>query len=758
MSLKKQFLVLIGIPLTGMFIIFIVGTYYFTSFQSSLSNLVVIEHDRATMINGDRDAHQAYIAETEAIGTHRIERLKELDKANIENIQQTWERIQGPSQRFPDDMKGDTEAFQKDFQKWKGHSRNVIQYALETAAGNSEIIKSSEAAIIAFNKMRDQIDQIGETIEEKMKKERNFERRKQLETALSLVLNGDRDAYQAYAAQLQAKETSNHEHLLKLNTDNIDNIDQTVTRVTKGARIVGKASADNLESFQSYFINWKQQSRKVFEIALSKMAKENAQQKESKLSGAAFKSMRNVIDQLGEKQEHRTETATNTMVSSISGTLIFYIITVIIILAISIFFSTVLIRSIIKALSTYITMARSIADGELPEALKTDRSDEIGLLAEALNQMVSSLKEKVNFAKQISEGDLDAVLENSSERDRLGVTLEKMKENLTEMIIHIKSSTSSLTDSLSGLSAVSSQMSGATTEMSTQSTTVAGAAEEISAGIETLASSNSEMNANVHSISATATQVSDNMKGISSSMDQLEDSIKKVSDRSGHAQEIAKQAITTAARSTEKMNELDMSANKIGEFSQIIKEIAQQTNLLALNANIEAASAGEAGKGFAVVANEIKELANQSSRSAEDISETISEIQKNTETSVHSMKDVTTIISTIDQSTSEIFDLSKEGSKNVNLIVNNVKESTTGIEEVSSLIKEISSATDSAAKTSEEFTLSSGEISKNMQELNRVVSDTANGVNQVHSQANALSEVSEKLQMMVEKFKLSSSD
>ena len=71
------------------------------------------------------------------------------------------------------------------------------------------------------------------------------------------------------------------------------------------------------------------------------------------------------------------------------------------------------------------------------------------------------------------------------------------------------------------------------------------------------------------------------------------------------------------------MRDLDQSSTEISKFTETIKMIALQTNLLALNATIEATSAGEAGKGFAVVAHEIKELANQSAKAAEDIAKKI---------------------------------------------------------------------------------------------------------------------------------------
>lgn len=414
----------------------------------------------------------------------------------------------------------------------------------------------------------------------------------------------------------------------------------------------------------------------------------------------------------------------------------------------------IIVRKIIKPISQAIEVNQSLTKGDLDVIIEIRSQDEVGKLLQAIKEMVRVLKDRTNIAEKIANGDLTVDATLMSEKDSLGKAFHKTTKYLNGIVGNIAENSNTLASTSEQLSVISGQISNTTSEMASQASMVVSASDEMAANISTMAAGSLEMSTNIQSISATTTEMTQNISDISSSIGGISDISKEVSTKSIKTSQVTTQADEMSKSAAVNMDELSKSAHEIGEVIEIIKEISQQTNLLALNANIEAASAGQAGKGFAVVANEIKELAKQSSISAQAISNKVSNIQESAEKSGNSMKDISEIISTIKSASSEITESVTTETGIIETVLKNMQESTIGVKDISKIINELSITANESAKSSEELAQGSQEISKNMGDLNDSISETATGITQVNGQMESMVNIADSLKQMVSQFKL----
>jgi methyl-accepting chemotaxis protein len=189
-------------------------------------------------------------------------------------------------------------------------------------------------------------------------------------------------------------------------------------------------------------------------------------------------------------------------------------------------------------------------------------------------------------------------------------------------------------------------------------------------------------------------------------------------------------------KSAETVQELGKSSNEIGEIIQVIDDIADQTNLLALNAAIEAARAGEQGRGFAVVADEVRKLAERTSKATQEIAGMIKHIQKDTEGAVKSMQ----------QGTKEV----ENGRNLAEKAGDSLKEIIMGADRVTDIVTQVAAA-------SEEQSRSSEQITQNIELITNVTQQSATGVRQIAHAAEELNQLTSNLQSLISAFKVDSS-
>jgi methyl-accepting chemotaxis protein len=260
-----------------------------------------------------------------------------------------------------------------------------------------------------------------------------------------------------------------------------------------------------------------------------------------------------------------------------------------------------------------------------------------------------------------------------------------------------------------------------TEEVTNIAGSLATAAEQLTTVSQQMSANAEETSAQANTVATATQQVSENLHSVATGAEEMTATVQSIASNASEAAKVAGEAVKTAHGANATVAKLGESSAEIGQVIKVITSIAQQTNLLALNATIEAARAGEAGKGFAVVANEVKELAKQTAKATEDISQKITAIQEDTKRAVESIGSITGVINQINDISGTI---------------------ATAVEEQSATTNEMSRNVTEAAK-------GSGDISQNVQGMAEAAESTARGAQDTQKSAQKLSELAAKLQTTV---------
>lgn len=325
-----------------------------------------------------------------------------------------------------------------------------------------------------------------------------------------------------------------------------------------------------------------------------------------------------------------------------------------------------------------------------------------------INDMVGVCNNVISSAgqifKRLADGDLSHSWNQGNSHELKG-DFSRLRDDanttivqLSDMISKLKADSGIVNDSAGKVIGVNTQLEDNSVAASQQADTVSKAVHFISDNVDTIAGAAEQMNA----------------------------SIKEILKNTQRSNSVANQAVDLTKAADERVTQLSSSSLAIGAMVKVINSIAEQTNLLALNATIEAARAGDAGKGFAVVANEVKELAKETAKATEDISDKIHTIQNDSKVAAEGIREIDTIV----QQISEL-----------------QTHSATAMEEQSTTTQEISRSIGTVAN-------STSEILVEVSELVKGTSETTEAVHVAKTEVMQLNSVAGNLQKLVDNFEL----
>lgn len=522
-----------------------------------------------------------------------------------------------------------------------------------------------------------------------------------------LILNADRDIYQALDAQKTLSDAGTTEiSKTDIQKDLEDNINQANDRVKEAVDILVpikdslvdiKHSDVNKNIFELY-----EDFQKNYTVWISSFDKKTGEIGDLNGFKKSFEDARNDINLMGEVMEITAEGTKTQMRATINATIIKFSVlsglTILITLIIGILIS----KDSSKVLNKIKALAIRLSNYDFSEDLVLNRRDEYGQTAEALNKSQENIRTFIN--------------------------------NIIEKVKDIDSSSNYLFTSINVISKDFNEVYEATKKINVGLQENSAIAEEISASVE-------EVDSSVDVLSAKATDGTNNSNSIK--------------DRANGVVDASKSAISNIKNVYEEKETMIINAieegkvvSEIGVMANTISSISEQINLLALNAAIEAARAGEHGRGFAVVAEEVRKLADQSSEAVNNVKGIIVKVQKSFDDLAIGSKE---LLSFMDKDVNIQFEnFSKVGEqyyKDAEFVNNMSSELAAMSEEINATINQVSEAVQHLADMSQRSSENTSDIEES---LNRSTSS----MEKMSGTAEQQSMLANNLNEMVKRFKV----
>ncbi|MEQ9459713.1 MAG: methyl-accepting chemotaxis protein [Phycisphaeraceae bacterium] len=316
------------------------------------------------------------------------------------------------------------------------------------------------------------------------------------------------------------------------------------------------------------------------------------------------------------------------------------------------------------------------------------------------------------------DGDLTKRVEDrrSDELGQLGKAFNKFVQKVHDLVASVQGASSEVAAASTEIAASSEQISRGLDDQQQQTAVIAASAEEMSSSVNEVANRAAESLGKAEEAGKMAAQGGEVVRQTIEDMQEIADAVK-----------------ATAAC----VEDLGKRGEQIGAIIEVINDIADQTNLLALNAAIEAARAGEHGRGFAVVADEVRKLADRTTKATEEIAESIEAIQTGTGQAVERMQ---------------------SGTQRVTQGVERAGQAGSSLESIVAGSREVYDLVQSIATSSREQSTASQSVTESVTSMSSVISESAEGSRQASEAVNMLSQKAEQLASLIGKFKLQAPD
>ncbi len=341
-------------------------------------------------------------------------------------------------------------------------------------------------------------------------------------------------------------------------------------------------------------------------------------------------------------------------------------------------------RGIVTPIVAVSHVMDALGRGDLATPVPTDeRKDEIGTMLRTVRRYRDSLVEATRMRE-----------ENESNQKRLEA---EKQAALTGMADRVETETNLAVE----------QLGARTTTMTATATEMRGLAYRAGDAAQGAARA--------------ATAALDNAQTVASAAEELAASIREISGQVNHSTDVVNKAVEAGTQTRSTIEALNERVARIGDVADIIGDIAARTNLLALNATIEAARAGEAGKGFAVVASEVKQLANQTARSTEEIARHIGEVRAATAAAVSAVARIETTIGEVNSISASIAAAVEQQGAATAEIARNVAETAAAVNDMGARNTEVAREAEQAGRYADEVSENTRSVDAVATELQRAI-------------------------------------